>query len=430
MDLSALIAQKDKLAVIGLGYVGLPVALAFAEKFDVIGFDTNAQKINLLRQGIDPSQEIPTESFKGKNIRFTTDREALRQAVFFVVTVPTPVDTHCVPDLTNLFSASETISKVLKKGDCVVFESTVYPGCTDEDIIPFIEKQSKLIAGEDFFYGYSPERINPGDRSHRLRVVKKIVSGCNATALTLIRSVYSLILDEPPYEAGSIKIAEAAKIIENTQRDINIALMNELARIFERMGLSIYDVLDAASTKWNFLPFNPGLVGGHCIGVDPYYLTYKALALGYHAQVITAGRNINDTMASYLASVIFRKLLPLLSDIRSGRLLVMGMTFKENVSDIRNSKTVDLINQLKSYGLTVDVADPIADPIAVHKMYGFSLQKKMDGPYDCIVLSVPHRRYCELDDKFFCNITSESALICDIKGVYRNKIKSRHYWTL
>src|SRR5438477_2386141 len=332
-----LVEKKKKLAVIGLGYVGLPIALEFAKKLSVVGFDINAKRIELMKRRIDPSNELSEEVFEDCDIVFTNSLDELREANFFIVAVPTPVDDHNVPDLVSVEKASETVGKVIKKGDYVVFESTVYPGCTEEDCLPIIEKLSGLKNVTDFKLGYSPERINPGDKKHTLATIIKVVSGCDAESLETIAKVYELVVKAGVHRASSIKVAEAAKIIENTQRDLNIALMNELSIIFDKMGINTYEVLEAAGTKWNFLKFQPGLVGGHCIGVDPYYLTYKARKLGYGSQVILAGRNINDDMANYVARKVIQHIIRYNGDVKTSRVLIKGATFKENVSDIRNS---------------------------------------------------------------------------------------------
>src|SRR4051794_519309 len=331
---SSLIQKQESLAVIGLGYVGLPIALAFAKKIKVIGFDISQKRVEMMRDGIDPCNELSKEAFEGSDITFTTCLEELKTARFFIVAVPTPVDAHNVPDLTPVKKASETLGKVLKKGDYVVFESTVYPGCTEEDCLPIIEKISGLKMGEDFKLGYSPERINPGDKVHTLQSVVKVVSGCDQESLEVIAGVYELVVKPGVHRAASIKVAEACKIIENVQRDVNIALMNELSIIFDRMNINTYDVLEAAGTKWNFLKFSPGLVGGHCIGVDPYYLTYKAAELGFNSRVILSGRYINDNMGNYLSKKILQHVIANTDNVKQAKVLVMGATFKENVSDI------------------------------------------------------------------------------------------------
>jgi UDP-N-acetyl-D-galactosamine dehydrogenase len=425
-----LVDKKAKLAVIGLGYVGLPIALEFAKKISVIGFDINAKRIELMRQGIDPSNELDKEAFEGCDITFTDSLDVLREVKFFIVAVPTPVDEHNVPDLTPIKKASETIGKVIKIGDYVVFESTVYPGCTEEDCLPVIEKLSGLKNIKDFKLGYSPERINPGDKTHTLAKIIKVVSGCDAESLEEIAKVYALVVEAGVHKASSIKVAEAAKIIENTQRDLNIALMNELSIIFNMMKINTYEVLEAAGTKWNFHKFQPGLVGGHCIGVDPYYLTYKASELGYVAEVILAGRNINNNMAKYVAKTVIQHIIKNSNDVKSARVLVKGATIKENVSDIRNSKVADLVRALRSYYLNVDVEDPHADSDELKHEYGFALTTEIGNDYDAVIVSVPHNDYKELDDAYFTDITKSNGLIADLKGIYRNKIVNRTYWSL
>lgn len=425
-----LVDKKAKLAVIGLGYVGLPIALEFAKRISVIGFDINEKRVEMMKQGIDPSNELEKSDFDGCDIVFTNSLDVLREAKFFIVAVPTPVDEHNVPDLTPVKKASETIGKVIKKGDYVVFESTVYPGCTEEDCLPVIEQLSGLKNVTDFKSGYSPERINPGDKTHTLAKIIKVVSGCDATSLEEIAKTYELVVAAGVHKASSIKVAEAAKIIENTQRDLNIALMNELSIIFNLIGINTYEVLEAAGTKWNFLKFQPGLVGGHCIGVDPYYLTYKASELGYDAEVILAGRNINDNMAKYVAKSVIQHIIKNSSDVKNAKVLVMGATFKENVSDIRNSKVADVVNALKSYHLNVDVVDPHADSDELNHEYGFSLSKNTDTDYDAVVVTVPHNEYKALGDDYFASITKAHAMIADLKGIYRNKISERNYWSL
>lgn len=425
-----LLEKKKTLAVIGLGYVGLPIALEFAKKIKVIGFDINAERIEMMRNKIDPSQELEAADFDGTDIEFTNDLDVLRKANFFIVAVPTPVDKHNVPDLIPVQRASETIGKVLKKGDYVVYESTVYPGCTEEDCVPIIEKLSGLKMVEDYKIGYSPERINPGDKEHTISSIIKVVSGCCAESLDTIAKVYELVVKAGVHKASSIKVAEAAKIIENTQRDLNIALMNELSIIFDKMNINTYEVLEAAGTKWNFLRFQPGLVGGHCIGVDPYYLTYKSKKLGYNSQVILAGRFINDAMAGYVARKILQNIIQNLGNVKDAKVLVMGATFKENVSDIRNSKVADVVNELKAFSLNVHVTDPHADNGELKHEYGFELTPELSNDYDAVLVTVPHDEYKELDDAYFASISKEHAVVADLKGIYRNKITSRKYWSL
>ena len=426
---TSLLNKQSKLAVIGLGYVGLPIALEFAKKISVIGFDINQKRIDLMNQGIDPSKELGKEAFDGCDITFSADIEVLKQANFFIVAVPTPVDAHNVPDLKPVKMASETIGKVVKKGDYVVYESTVYPGCTEEDCIPIVEKLSGLTYCDDFKVGYSPERINPGDKNHTLQNVIKVVSGCDDEALEQIAKVYELVVQAGVHKAPSIKVAEAAKIIENTQRDLNIALMNELSIIMDKMNINTYDVLEAAATKWNFLPFYPGLVGGHCIGVDPYYLTYKAAELGFNSRVILAGRYINDNMGNYLSKKVLQHVIKNSENVKQAKILVMGATFKENVSDIRNSKVADVIRSLQSYHLNLVVTDPFADSHELQEEYGFGLIDKIEDDYDAVIVTVPHTPYLQFNDAYFKSITKENALIADLKGIYNNKIKSRSYWS-
>ncbi|MEO7306797.1 MAG: nucleotide sugar dehydrogenase [Ferruginibacter sp.] len=425
-----LLDKKKTLAVIGLGYVGLPIALEFAKKIKVIGFDINAERVEMMRNSIDPSQELEAADFEGCDIEFTNNLDVLRKANFFIVAVPTPVDKHNVPDLVPVTRASETIGKVIKKGDYVVYESTVYPGCTEEDCVPIIEKISGLKMTDDYMIGYSPERINPGDKEHTISTIIKVVSGCCEESLETIAKVYELVVKAGVHKASSIKVAEAAKIIENTQRDLNIALMNELSIIFDKMNINTYEVLEAAGTKWNFLKFQPGLVGGHCIGVDPYYLTYKSKKLGYNSQVILAGRHINDAMAGYVARKILQNIIQTNGNIKDAKVLVMGATFKENVSDIRNSKVADVIKELKAYSLNVDVTDPYAESAELNHEYGFELTETLGKDYDAVLVTVPHDEYKKLDDAYFASITKEHAIIGDLKGIYRNKIISRKYWSL
>jgi len=383
----------------------------------------------MMRQGIDPSNELAKEEFENCDIKFVSCLDELREARFFIVAVPTPVDQHNVPDLTPIKKASETIGKVIKKGDYVVFESTVYPGCTEEDCLPIIEQISGLKGGVDFKLGYSPERINPGDKIHTLSNIVKVVSGNDAEALETIANVYELVVKAGVHRASSIKVAEAAKIIENTQRDLNIALMNELSIIFDKMEINTYEVLAAAGTKWNFLNFTPGLVGGHCIGVDPYYLTYKANELGYNSRVILAGRYINDTMPLYVARKVVQHIISNVTDVKSAKVLVMGATFKENVSDIRNSKVADVVKELKSFFLNVDVVDPHADGNEMEHEYGFGLADGIGKDYDAVIISVCHEPYVDLDEAYFASITKPDAIIADLKGMFRGKINNRKYWS-
>lgn len=425
-----LIKKEKKIGVIGLGYVGLPVALAMAKKAAVIGFDINADRVKLMQNNIDPSKELTAEDFEGCDISFTNQLEVLKQASFFIVAVPTPVYANNVPDLTAVKKASETVGKVLKKGDYVVFESTVYPGCTEDDCLPVIEAISGLKMGIDFKLGYSPERINPGDKQHTLHNVIKVVAGCDEESLQVIADVYSLVVEAGVHKATSIKVAEACKIIENTQRDMNIALMNELSQIFDRVGINTYEVLEAAGTKWNFLKFSPGLVGGHCIGVDPYYLTYKASDLGYTSKLINTARLINDSMGKYVGEKAVQHIIATTEKVKEAKVLVMGTTFKEDVSDIRNSKVANIINHIKSHFINVDIIDPHANSEELHEEYGYHLINKIASNYDVVIVAVAHKDYHNLNDEYFASITNKSALIIDLKGIYRNKIQSREYWSL
>ncbi len=425
-----LLDKKRKIAVIGLGYVGLPIALAFAKKISVIGFDINEKRVAQMNDGIDPSKELESEAFENADIIFTCSLDVLREANFFIVAVPTPVDEHNIPDLNAIRRASETVGKVIKKGDYVVYESTVYPGCTEEDCVPVIEELSGLKSVTDFKTGYSPERINPGDKNHTLASIIKVVSGCDKESLEEIAKLYELVVTAGVHRASSIKVAEAAKIIENTQRDLNIALMNELSIIFDKMNINTYEVLEAAGTKWNFLKFSPGLVGGHCIGVDPYYLTYKSKDLGYDSQVILAGRSINDGMASYVAKKVLQHIIHSNGNVKNAKVLIMGATFKENVSDIRNSKVADVVKELQSFSLQVHVVDPHANSEDLMHEYGFGLTAETMNDYEAVIITVPHNDYRSLNDAYFSSITKPYALIADLKGMYRDKIISRTYWSL
>jgi UDP-N-acetyl-D-glucosamine/UDP-N-acetyl-D-galactosamine dehydrogenase len=425
-----LISKREKLSVIGLGYVGLPIAIAFARKISVIGFDVHAGRVEMMKKGIDPSEELPSEEFENCDILYTANPEDLRQAKFHIVAVPTPIDRHNLPDLTPLLKATHTVGKALKKGDYVVYESTVYPGATEEDCIPILEQESGLKFGQDFKVGYSPERINPGDREHTLQTIVKVVSGSDEESLDIIAKTYELVVTAGVHRASSIKVAEAAKIIENTQRDVNIALMNELSIIFNRMGINTYEVLEAAGTKWNFLRFYPGLVGGHCIGVDPYYLTFKAKELKYHPQVIDSGRFVNDSMGPYIAKQLVKKLIGAGKNVMHSRVLIMGTTFKENVSDIRNSKVADVYNELKSYGVHIDVIDPHANSAEVQHEYGYPIAPEPVGKYDAVIVAVAHKDYTNLKESDFLALMDEKGILADIKGLYRKQIKKLTYWSL
>ena len=422
------IAKKEaKMALIGLGYVGLPIALEFARKAKVVGFDINQARVDLMRKNIDPSNELEAKDFEGCDIHFSADLSDLKDVNFFIVAVPTPIDQHNLPDLKPLLSASKTVGKVLKKGDYVVFESTVYPGCTEEDCVPVLEQESGLKFGVDFKVGYSPERINPGDKEHTLAKIVKVVSGSDKESAAEIAKVYGMVITAGIHQASSIKVAEAAKIIENTQRDVNIALMNELSLIFSKMNINTYEVLEAAGTKWNFLKFSPGLVGGHCIGVDPYYLTYKAEELGIHAKIITSGRAINDAMGAHLARLAVKKMVVNGKDLSKARVLIMGTTFKENVTDIRNSKVADVVNELKSFAVNLEVHDPHADAHEILEEYGYDLVPEITGKYDAIIVAVNHREYVGLGDEFFGKHFNEKGVLVDVKGIYRNKISVADY---
>jgi UDP-N-acetyl-D-galactosamine dehydrogenase len=425
-----LLKKETRLSVIGLGYVGLPIALAFAKKISVIGYDIRPDRVEMMKQGIDPSNELPAEAFENADIRYTSNIDDLKEASFHVIAVPTPTDKHNLPDLRPIMEASMAVGKILKKGDYVVYESTVYPGCTEEDCVPVLEKFSSLKYGSDFKVGFSPERINPGDKVNTLSSIVKVTSGCDEESAEEIARTYELIIEAGVHRASSIKVAEASKIIENTQRDINIAFMNELSIIFNKMGINTYEVLEAAGTKWNFLKFFPGLVGGHCIGVDPYYLSYKAKELGYHPQMIDSGRFINDSMGRYVGKQTVKKIISASKSVKGARVLIMGITFKENVSDIRNSKVMDVVDELLDFGAEVDVVDPRADATEVNNEYGIILEEKPRGLYDAAIVAVNHDEYGGLNDEFFSGILDKKGIVVDIKGNLRNKIKTFSYWSL
>lgn len=422
--------KETKVAVIGLGYVGLPIALEFAKKISVIGFDINQKRVDMMKNNIDPSKELESSAFEGCDIQFTADIEDLREATFFIVAVPTPIDEYNSPDLRPLLGASRTVGQVLKKGDYVVFESTVYPGCTEDDCVPVLEELSGLKFVDDFKVGYSPERINPGDKEHTITKILKVVSGCDAESLDVIAKTYEIIVEPGVHKASSIKVAEAAKIIENTQRDLNIALMNELSIIFNRMGINTYEVLEAAGTKWNFLKFFPGLVGGHCIGVDPYYLLHKAEGLGYHAKVINSGRYVNDSMGYYIAKQTVKKILATGKNIAGSRVLIMGATFKEDVSDIRNSKIIDVIKELKSFSANVEVVDPHASNEEMKEEYLVELTEKVSGKYDAVIVAVNHKEYASLSEDYFKTLMDDKGVFVDVKGIFKDKVKAFTYISL
>jgi UDP-N-acetyl-D-galactosamine dehydrogenase len=431
MMLQDLKDKKKKISVTGLGYVGLPLALAFAKKFPVIGFDINEERVNLMKNGIDPAKELDAQAFEGADIVFTTNPADLRQAHFHIVAVPTDVDMHKVPDLTPLKKSSESVGKALKPGDYVVYESTVYPGCSEEDCLPILEAKSGLAMGRDFKLGYSPERINPGDKERPLEKILKIVSGNDAESLEEIAQIYETIIKAGVYRASSIKVAEAAKIIENTQRDLNISLMNELSIIFDLMGIDTQEVLKAAGTKWNFLKFAPGLVGGHCIGVDPYYLVHKSKQMGYDPQVILSGRRINDGMPAFIAKRLVQLLIQRGKNPAQTKVLMMGITFKENVSDIRNSKVVDLVRELMDYSVHVHVTDPHASPNEVAHEYKLTMVDKISDDYDAVIVSVAHDQYKQLAPAYFQSITKANPVIMDLKSMYTpHNDDGMMYWRL
>jgi len=425
-----LVNKETRLSLIGLGYVGLPIALEFARKIKVIGFDIRPDRVELMKKGIDPSNELTSEAFKGTDILFTSNPEDLKEASFHIIAVPTPVNKSNLPDLTPVIRASETVGRILKKGDYVVYESTVYPGCTEEDCIPVLEKFSGLHCPADFKVGFSPERINPGDKNHTLTKITKVTSGCDSISAENIAKTYELIIKAGVHRASSIKVAESAKIIENTQRDINIAFMNELSMIFNKMGINTFEVLEAAGTKWNFLKFSPGLVGGHCIGVDPYYLSYKAKSLGYHPQMIDSGRYINDSMGRYVGRQTVKKIIAVDKSLKGARVLVLGMTFKEDVTDIRNSKVIDIVNEMQDFGVCVDVTDPGANSDDVFKEYGIRLKEKPEGKYDAVIVAVSHKEYLTLKEDDFAAMLTDKGVVVDVKGAFRNKIDKLTYWSL
>ncbi len=408
--------SHKKLAVIGLGYVGLPLAVAFGKKYQVVGFDINEQRIAQLKAHADKTEEVSAEEFQeATGFSCTNNLEDIRDCHIYIITVPTPIDRYKKPDLTPLYKASETVGKVLKRGDIVIYESTVYPGCTEEDCVPVLERFSHLTFNQDFYCGYSPERINPGDKEHRVQTIKKVTSGSTLAIAETVDQLYRSIITAGTHKASSIKVAEAAKVIENAQRDVNIAFVNELALIFDRMQIDTREVLEAAGTKWNFLPFMPGLVGGHCIGVDPYYLTYKAESLGYHPEVILSGRRINDNMGIFVANKVVKLLSHKGHAIKGAKVLMLGITFKENCPDIRNSRVIDIIDELKGFGVEVAVYDPHASMEEVKHEYGIDLLDKPGKDYDGIVLAVGHKAFRKLD---LNNLKSEHTIVYDVKGFY------------
>jgi UDP-N-acetyl-D-galactosamine dehydrogenase len=425
-----LINKEIKMAVVGLGYVGLPLALEFAKHLSVIGYDIKERNLEMLRNRIDPSGELGSQSFEDRDIIYTSNPEDLKQANFFIVAVPTPIDKYNKPDLHPLLSATEVVAKAIHPGDYIIYESTVYPGCTTEECVPILEKLSGLKYIDEFKVGYSPERINPGDSEHSLQNTIKIVSSCDDDSLENIAAIYEMVVTAGVHRAPDIRVAEAAKIIENTQRDVNIALMNELSILFNRMGINTFDVIKAAATKWNFVPYTPGLVGGHCIGVDPYYMVHKAAELKYHPQMIASGRFVNDSMGGYIAKQTVKKLLAENLPAQRARVLIMGVTYKENVSDIRNSKVADIVTELLSYKVLVDVVDPNADPDYVKHEYGITLSPQPEPKYHAVIMAVPHREYVNMSEADFSQLLEPNGLVVDIRGIFRNTIKNHRYWSL
>lgn len=421
-----LVAKEKKLALVGLGYVGMPIAVAFAKKIDVIGFDLNAKKIELYRSGIDPTNEVGNEAIKESSVDFTSDEKRLQEASFFIVAVPTPVKADNTPDLAPVVGASEIVGRNLTKGSIVVYESTVYPGVTEDVCIGILEKESGLKCGVDFKIGYSPERINPGDKVHRLENIKKIVSGMDEETLDEVAKVYELVIEAGVHRASCIKVAEAAKVVENSQRDINIAFMNELAMVFDKMGIDTQEVVEAMNTKWNALRFYPGLVGGHCIGVDPYYFVYEAERLGYHSQIVLSGRKINDDMGRFVADALIKQLIVTGKNVRDAKIAILGVTFKEDCPDIRNSKVVDIIKRLREYEITPVVVDYEADSADVQKEYGFPLENIENlKDMDAVVFAVAHKQYkaMTLDqmDKLFKNCPNDEKIVIDVKSIRDKK---------
>lgn len=430
--------KAEKISLVGLGYVGMPIAVAFAKKAEVIGFDISTEKVELYRKGIDPTKEVGDDVIKNTTVEFTADENKLKEAKFHIVAVPTPVNADHTPDLKPVESASRTVGRNLTKGSIVVFESTVYPGVTEEICIPILEKESGMKCGEDFKVGYSPERINPGDKVHRLETIVKVVSGMDEESLDIVAKVYELVVDAGVHRAESIKVAEAAKVIENSQRDINIAFMNELSIIFNKMGIDTKAVLKAAGTKWNFLNFSPGLVGGHCIGVDPYYLTYKAEQLGYHSQIILSGRRINDDMGKYVVENLIKKLIKADVPVKDAKVAILGFTFKENCPDTRNTRVIDIVNELKEYGLTPMIVDPEADAEEAKHEYGIVFDSVDDiKEMDAVVVAVGHDQFLRFTqedfNKMFKEGSNESKVLLDIKGILDRKeyeVAGYKYWRL
>ncbi len=433
-----IVNREEKISLVGLGYVGMPIAVAFAKKVDVIGFDLNKQKIELYKQGIDPTKEVGDDAIKASSVDFTSDETKLREAKFHIVAVPTPVNADKTPDLAPVIGASEIVGRNLTKGSYVVYESTVYPGVTEDVCIPILEKLSGLRCGVDFKIGYSPERINPGDKVHRLENIKKIVSGCDKESLDIIAKVYELVIEVGVHRASSIKVAEAAKVVENSQRDINIAFMNELAMAFDKMGIDTNEVVDAMNTKWNALGFRPGLVGGHCIGVDPYYFIYEAEKLGYHSQIIASGRKVNDGMGAFVADATIKKLVVAGKAPKNSKIVILGITFKENCPDTRNSKVEDIINRLKEYEISPIVVDPWSDPADAMKEYGVELTPMSEiSDADCVIFAVAHDEFKKLGiagaDKLFKACPNSEKVLIDVKGIFDKEEleqKGYSYWRL
>jgi len=431
----SLISRKDKIAVVGLGYVGLPLAVIFSKHFQLIGYDLSSERIGELKQGIDKTLEVSKSDLNAADIIFTNDSELLASARLIIVAVPTPIDEYRIPDLRPLRKASEIAGQHLTKGSCVVFESTVYPGATEELCAVILEDESGLKLGKDFTIGYSPERINPGDKEHTLENIKKIVSGYDSVTTALLYDVYSKIVKAGIHKASSIRVAEAAKVIENTQRDLNIALMNELAMIFDKMDIDTTEVLEAAGTKWNFLPFRPGLVGGHCIGVDPYYLTFKAESIGYNPEMILAGRKINNGMAKYIAERTIKMLICAEKQVKNAKIAILGITFKEDVPDLRNTKVIDIINELKEYGAQVVVHDPLADADAARKLYDIELSEfdSLAGA-DAVIVAVLHKEYLKMGLSQLAGLCGNaSPVLIDIKSAFNYEEAAKHnitYWRL
>ena len=429
---------KEKLSLVGLGYVGMPIAVAFAKRVKVIGFDLNSTKIDLYKCGIDPTQEVGDEEIKKTTVDFTDDENKLREAKFHIVAVPTPINLDKTPDLTPVIVASTILGRNLIKGSIIVYESTVYPGVTEDICIPILEKESGLVCGKDFKVGYSPERINPGDKEHRVENIKKIVSGMDEDSLNIIAKVYEKIIKAGVHRASSIKVAEAAKVVENSQRDINIAFMNELAMVFDKMGIDTNDVVDAMDTKWNALGFRPGLVGGHCIGVDPYYFVYQAEKLGYHSQIILSGRQINDGMGSFVADATIKELVKAGKRVNSSNVVILGLTFKENCPDIRNSKVIDIVSRLKEYDINPIICDPWADANGAMKEYGIKLvDYKNINNADCIIFAVAHSEFKNIDIRMLANmyksLNNNEKILIDVKNIFtKQEIEDigYRYWRL